>query len=382
MIRYTDIPKVSPGEPISASLMNQIIGMAQNARFASGDGSVDVTQVGNTLGFSLGGTRPNSDKDVLVMAQGIQDKDQRAPRNETDKLIGGLYFGAIYYQPSVTFYETETPTGNTSLTPSPAPNLPSVSCYVVNLTELDGRSYPITAANVNSITNYGTNLILTNAMTRGRFAGTTSGGVPVVAVEVNVFKPVTAQITAVGTTSGQYIVSLLSSTPNIGSTNIVGSYGAVGTNRMAGVLAINLPEISATANAMSIGALVSGEMVGQTGQPAYTPVMYFSVGGSSGVSYGRITSVLSTTNATTWIYQVTFPGGGTASAYNGMEWNGTNSSMIQGSPGSLGVGVGTNGSVTGTSCFIKPIGVTGQVPFVFDSAASQWTFALPNSAGA
>ncbi len=112
-----------------------------------------------------------------------------------------------------------------------------------------------------------------------------------------------------------------------------------------------------------------------------TRFITISGSGSSASSYGRITSVLSTINATTWLYEVTFPSGATENAFNGMEWNGTISSMIQGNPGSLGIAVGSDGSVTGTSCFIKPIGVTGQVPFIYNADTTQWTFALPNSAG-
>ncbi len=109
----------------------------------------------------------------------------------------------------------------------------------------------------------------------------------------------------------------------------------------------------------------------------YGGVQFWSIRG--GNTAGRITSVASTTNATTWIYAATLIDGQTASAYNGMEWNGTNPSMIQGSPGSLGIAVGTDGSVTGTTCFIRPIGATGWVPFTWDATSSHWTFALPNS---
>ncbi len=96
----------------------------------------------------------------------------------------------------------------------------------------------------------------------------------------------------------------------------------------------------------------------------------------------RITAVTSSFNSTTWVYQFTFQSNATASGYNSFEWNGTNPSMLQGSPGSLGVAVGTDGSVTGTSCFVKPIGTTGWFPVAWDAINARWIFALPNSAGA
>ncbi len=105
-----------------------------------------------------------------------------------------------------------------------------------------------------------------------------------------------------------------------------------------------------------------------------TPVVQFTL--------GRLIGVLSTTNATTWVQNANLISGATVSAYNGMEWNGTNPSMIQGSPGSLGIAVGTDGSVTGTSCFVKPPGITGWIPFVLDTINSRWTFCIANSAGA
>ncbi len=113
----------------------------------------------------------------------------------------------------------------------------------------------------------------------------------------------------------------------------------------------------------------------------YTRFVAISGGGVATSTYARLTSVLSTISATTWLYEATFPDGATDNAYNGMEWNGTTSGILSGSPGSLGVTVGTDGSVTGTACFVKPIGDTGWVPFIFDTDNARWTFALPNSAG-
>ena len=73
-------------------------------------------------------------------------------------------------------------------------------------------------------------------------------------------------------------------------------------------------------------------------------------------------------------YQVTFPNGATGNAYNGFE-------PVNGTPGTLGVNVGTDGSVTGTACFVKPIG-NAQVLVTWDAANSRLAFSAPNSAGA
>ncbi len=155
-----------------------------------------------------------------------------------------------------------------------------------------------------------------------------------------------------------------------------------------GTLTVGGPR-SFTGDTVSGAALISlasnQSVVVESKDPGTTESYTRFIAISAGVAtstYARITSVTATTTATTWVYSATFPDGSTSSAYNGMEWNGTTNSIIVGSPGSLGISVGTDGSVTGTSCFVKPIGATGWVPFVFDVDNAHWTFALPNYAGA
>lgn len=76
-----------------------------------------------------------------------------------------------------------------------------------------------------------------------------------------------------------------------------------------------------------------------------------------------------------WVYQASFVSGGSANAYNSKE-------PLNGSPGSLGVTVGTDGSVTGTSCFVKPVGVDPRPRvFTWDTVNSRWSFTDSNSAG-
>lgn len=92
--------------------------------------------------------------------------------------------------------------------------------------------------------------------------------------------------------------------------------------------------------------------------------------------FARITANSGSFSA--WTYTVTYPDGSTASAYNAFEWNGTTPGMIAGSPGSLGINVATTGTVTGTSCVVKPIGNGGFIPVY--TVNGRLTFAAPNSA--
>jgi hypothetical protein len=75
-----------------------------------------------------------------------------------------------------------------------------------------------------------------------------------------------------------------------------------------------------------------------------------------------------------WTYTVTDIQGHTYTAYNALE-------PCNGSPGPLGVNVGSDGTVNGGSCYVQPIGPSaGYVPMWWDGDASKWWFAIPNSA--
>lgn len=102
---------------------------------------------------------------------------------------------------------------------------------------------------------------------------------------------------------------------------------------------------------------------------------------SSLSTLGRITSVSATLSNTAWLYNITLINVSTIQGYNALETLATSNSMIQGSPGSLGVTVATTGTLTGTSCAVKPIGATGWIPIYRDTVNAQWLFALTNSAG-
>ena len=72
-------------------------------------------------------------------------------------------------------------------------------------------------------------------------------------------------------------------------------------------------------------------------------------------------------------YLITLFASSSTTAYNGME-------PVNGSPGSLGVNVGTNGSVNGGTCFVQPIGAGAVVITVWDTVNGRWTFSTANSA--
>lgn len=85
----------------------------------------------------------------------------------------------------------------------------------------------------------------------------------------------------------------------------------------------------------------------------------------------------SSLSAVEWEYTIQFPDNSTAYAYNAME-------PLNGTPGSLGVDVGTDGSVTGTACYVKPIGNTTNFILVVwnPNDGGYWSFTISNSAGA
>ncbi len=98
------------------------------------------------------------------------------------------------------------------------------------------------------------------------------------------------------------------------------------------------------------------------------------------IAIASLTAVNQTLNATTWVQTLTFPDGSTANGYNTVEWNGTTSGAIQASPGSFGVGVGTDGKLTGSTCYVKPPGPQGPMLVFYDNR-NRWNFTLPNWAG-
>ncbi len=120
--RQTSIIPIVPGEPINQTLLNQLADGADHARNVTGDGKIQVTQIGGNIGLSLA-RQAKSDKNYLV---------QITPGGT---LGTGWYYGKLYLQPVVDF----TPGGTT---PDPMPD--TTDCVIVNLAETDGGASPIT----------------------------------------------------------------------------------------------------------------------------------------------------------------------------------------------------------------------------------------------
>ncbi len=381
--RQTDIPHVEPGDSLSQSLINQVINAANNNRLVSGEG-IDATQIGNMLGLKPSGIRPNSDADILVRVKGIGN--QKIAQTDAPvvtfsstyaswQLQGGLYYGSAYLQPFIKAHPTETSRGigTSCLQPIPLPN--AIDCVILNLAEMDTRTDPITAANVSLSTNGGTNLIMQDIVAVGRQVGVYGSGIPLIAVNIPVYVPVTFTISGTESTGGQYS-GILKSPGTTAQSGTRAEHDAF-NYRQLNLLIVNLSEPSG--HSIGTNTVLTGFMTSQAAiQDSYRPIVYMNSNPS--ITLGRITGVLSTTNSTTWVYQATFTTGSTASAYNAFEWNGTNPSMIQGSPGSLGVPVASNGSVNGGTCFVHPLGVTGWLSMYPDPNNAQWTFSAPNSA--
>jgi len=191
--RQTDIPRVSPGDPLSASLVNQMVKGASRNRVVTGD-DLSVSMIGNTLGIADERTAPNSDRGVLVEVQ---------PYSASDGFDTGFYRGRIYYQANLGL---KIKAGTSpSLNPSPDKN----TCIVLNLGEIAGGSQ------------------ITSAFTTiGRSIGFTYGGSPLVAVTGNLsvgFKPVLVKANGTDGTNTTYDLYALSDTGYVTKLNLAGA---------------------------------------------------------------------------------------------------------------------------------------------------------------
>jgi len=146
---------------------------------------------------------------------------------------------------------------------------------------------------------------------------------------------------------------------------------------------LNLAENGQSGHAMAADFTVVGHFIGwlpispALTTPVLMPVFAFSI---NAPLLFRITAHTGS-GAINWNpYTATMIGGGAGfSLYNGFEDNGSSATAIQGSPGSLGVNVASDGSVNGGSCHVQPIGAA-MVMAVWDGANHRWTFSCPNSA--
>jgi hypothetical protein len=95
---------------------------------------------------------------------------------------------------------------------------------------------------------------------------------------------------------------------------------------------------------------------------------------TSATGFVTITSVVAL-SATSWRAIGSFDSGGTQSIYHRESLNG-----IAGTPGSLGINIGTDGTVTGTTCVVKPPGL-GRRKVFYDPTVPGYVFEFQNSSG-
>ena len=157
-------------------------------------------------------------------------------------------------------------------------------------------------------------------------------------------------------------------------------------------IAVNLPEVSTemyggtgsttltlTGSPITQRRMCVGRRIGvmtSTGLPAkYAPIQLVAIEVSELATCGTITGHGGSGPVEWNPYTVTLSGSRTVTAYNVPELSGA----IAGSPGSLGVNVGTSGTLTGSSCVMKAIG-NGPVLLTWDAAGTRWVFDRANSA--
>lgn len=124
--RQVEIPPAVPGELIGQTLLNSLIGAANNARQITGDGGINVSNVGGVMGLSLDLKRPGK-QTFLIQVQA------------TPVIAPGFYYGKIYSQTALNFTSTIAGTTTTPLSPVPIPN--AVTCLVVNIAEVNAATY-------------------------------------------------------------------------------------------------------------------------------------------------------------------------------------------------------------------------------------------------
>jgi hypothetical protein len=203
MIRQTDIPPVSPGEPISASLLNQIIKGANTGRVVTGDGNIEASVIGGNLGLSLN-QQPSQDAGVLVQIQPPNGTDGTSTTimgftansgvPQTLILPGGVYLGRLYTQPFTVLQSNtqNTATGYESIympTPVPAAN----NCLVINTSEVE----PLESTESGTKTANGKSKLITKSLVIGRIIGEFRGWPLVAATAGDTVKGFSARITSV-----------------------------------------------------------------------------------------------------------------------------------------------------------------------------------------
>lgn len=157
----------------------------------------------------------------------------------------------------------------------------------------------------------------------------------------------------------------------------VGTDGSFTPLVMSNGTLTSFPVFTGTASFLASGQSVLMQMIDPPN------VRFLVIGGGGGVGSEnallQITGDPAGTGPTTWNpYPIVLQNGQTGSGWNAME------PIDAGLPGAgpLGVIVGADGSLPGTTCFGQPIGVSpegGWIPATYSTSSGYWHFAVPNS---
>ncbi len=149
--RQIEIPPAVPGEPIGQTLLNSLIGAANNARQITGDGGLNVSNIGGVIGLSLDTKQP-ARQQFLIQVQA------------SPTLAPGFYYGKVYSQTAIPFISAVAGSTTTPLSPVPIPN--AITCIVVNLAEVNAAAYGSTGTFAAA-----PRVITANRMAFGQFVG-------------------------------------------------------------------------------------------------------------------------------------------------------------------------------------------------------------------
>ena len=226
--RQIEIPPVVPGEPIGQTLLNSLIGAANNGRNISGDGGLNVSNIGGLIGISQDARSVRGNRGLLV---------QVVP----PAIAPGFYNGKIYTQPVMGFASMASGSTTVPMSPYPLPN--AVTCYVVNLAEVNS-AYVGTAPS-GSVAG----AITSNRIAIGRFVGLMDStglnsplpAAPLIAIDTGNGgnSTVTFQITGNESVSAMYTAKTFADTSTItltGGTLTAASFGTLATSNNAIVL--------------------------------------------------------------------------------------------------------------------------------------------------
>ena len=251
--RQVEIPPVVPGETLGQTLLNSLIGAANNARQMTGGDGINVSNIGGVFGISNDARAVRGDRQYLVH---IQAAPVIAP---------GFYWGRIYSQPHVQFISAAAGSSSTPLTPYPVPN--GNICFIVNLAEVNTAMYgsagPFTAAPA---------AVTENRIAIGRLVGFMDSTAlpakyppaPLIAVDIQTPKTTVPLVIAdTVTMGGVYIVdSLTAPTGNMNHTGSTFSASTLGTTGASVGYFYNLEEMGKTTHDLASTASTATVVLG------------------------------------------------------------------------------------------------------------------------